>query len=581
MKTIIYQFFTKPNLFANIVQFLNKKYLMLSSLTIQNFGLIDRLSLEFHDCLNILTGETGAGKSIVIGALRAVLGERLSSSQLRNPKESCIIEAAFDLKSKELQELAVLEDFLSDGDPSLIIQRTYLPDGRNKIKINGFSVTVAQLKAIGNYLIDFHGPHDHQMLLSSDSHKGMLDRLVNFGDILLDYRGIYAEYSNLQKKLEELQVLATSRDRELDLISHQVKELAQVPLEEAIYEEVVQAQAKINNAEKLSDCAGQLLQLLEGGQNGVSESIRQSFGPMKTLNQIDEQTASFMECLDQFQEMNEQLLTELRDYAQGLSFDAQEALEINAKKDMYDDIKKKYGPTLKDAGVFYDEIREKYDLLVNLEHSDSELRKNMDGLKKKLKLTAQKITKARQKTAGTLKQTIEKELSELGIAKVKFEARVERGEFGADGQDNVVFFISPNAGEDLKPLAQIVSSGEAARVMLALKKALIKVDPIPVLIFDEIDAQIGGRLGTVTGQKLREISRDRQVLLITHLPQIASFADVHLKVIKVVKNNRALTTVELLDKEQRVKEVAKMMSGEKESKISLQHAHDMLAKARK
>ena len=187
----------------------------------------------------------------------------------------------------------------------------------------------------------------------------------------------------------------------------------------------------------------------------------------------------------------------------------------------------------------------------------------------------------RKKAAGILKQTIEKELSELGIAKVKFEARVEQSEFSSDGQDMVTFFISPNAGEDLKPLAQIVSSGEAARVMLALKKALIKVDPIPVLIFDEIDAQIGGRLGKITGEKLRDISLNRQVILITHLPQIASFADTHFKVIKFVKDGRAVTTVETLDKKQRVNEIAKMMSGEKTSRISVEHAHDMLAQAGK
>ena len=552
---------------------------MLSTLTIQNFGLIDRLSLEFDGGLNILTGETGAGKSIVIGALRIALGDRVSSSQLRDAKQPCVVEAAFDLKSRELRELKVLEDFLSKEDSSLIIQRTYSPDGRNKIKINGMSVTVGQLRGIGDHLIDFHGPHDHQMLLSSDSHKGMLDRLVDFGDLLADYGKTYTEYFQLQKKLEEIQGLAVSRDRELDMIAHQVKELEQVPLEDEAYEDLAQTQTKINNAEKLNDCAVELIQLLEGGQNGVSESIRQSFGPMKTLNKIDERTAPLMESLDQFQETNEQLLAELRDYSRGLSFDPQEAQEINNRIDIYDDIKKKYGPALADAKIFYEEIRQKYDLLMNLEHSDSELRQGLESLKKNLISEARKITKVRQKAAGTLKQTIEKELSELGIAKVKFEARVERDEFGVDGQDAVTFFISPNAGEDLKPLAQIVSSGEAARVMLALKKALIKVDPIPVLIFDEIDAQIGGRLGAVTGKKLREISGNRQVILITHLPQIASFADSHFKVVKAVKDGRAVTGVEVLDKEQRVDEIAKMMSGEKTSRISVEHAHDMLAKA--
>ena len=554
---------------------------MLSSLTIQNFGLIDRLSLEFDGGLNILTGETGAGKSIVIGALRIALGGRVSSSQLRDAKKPCVVEAAFDLKSRELRGLDVFEDFLSNEDPSLIIQRTYSPDGRNKVKINGLSVTIGQLKMIGDHLIDFHGPHDHQMLLSSDSHKGMLDRLVDFGSLLSDYGKVYTEYSQLQKKLEEIQGLAVSRDRELDLIAHQVKELEQVPLEDEAYEDLAQTQTKINNAEKLNDCAGQLIQLLEGGQNGVSESIRQSFGPMRTLNKIDERTASLMGSLDQFQEINEQLLAELHDYTRGLSFDPQEAQEVNNRIDMYDDIKKKYGPTLADAKTFYEEIRQKYDLLMNLEHNDSELRQGLESLKKNLISEARKITKVRQKAAVALKQTIEKELSELGIAKVKFEARVEQSEFGNDGQDTITFFISPNVGEDLKPLAQIVSSGEAARVMLALKKALIKVDPIPVLIFDEIDAQIGGRLGTITGKKLREISGSRQVILITHLPQIASFADIHFKVVKSVKDGRALTTVEVLDKEQRVNEIAKMMSGEKTSRVSVEHAHDMLAKAGK
>ena len=552
---------------------------MLSSLTIQNFGLIERLSLEFDGGLNILTGETGAGKSIVIGALRIALGERVSFSQLRDAKKPCVVEAAFDLKSRELRVLDVLEDFLSNEDPFLIIQRTYSPDGRNKVKINGLSVTIGQLKMIGDHLIDFHGPHDHQMLLSSDSHKGMLDRLVDFGSLLSDYGKVYTEYSQLQKKLEEIQGLAVSRDRELDLIAHQVKELEQVPLEDEAYEDLAQTQTKINNAEKLNDCAGQLIQLLEGGQNGVSESIRQSFGPMRTLNKIDERTASLMGSLDQFQEINEQLLAELLDYTRGLSFDPREAREVNNRIDMYDDIKKKYGPSLADAKTFYEEIRQKYDLLMNLEHNDSELRQGLESLKKNLISEARKITKVRQKAAVALKQTIEKELSELGIAKVKFEARVEQSEFGNDGQDTITFFISPNAGEDLKPLAQIVSSGEAARVMLALKKALIKVDPIPVLIFDEIDAQIGGRLGTITGKKLREISGSRQVILITHLPQIASFADIHFKVVKSVKDGRALTTVEVLDKEQRVNEIAKMMSGEKTSRVSVEHAHDMLAKA--
>ena len=552
---------------------------MLTQLTIQNFGLIDQISLDFDSKLNILTGETGAGKSILIGALRIVLGDRISVSQLRDAKASCVIEASFEIRDPELRGSALLGDFLSSGDPTLIIQRTFSPDGRNKIKINGGAVTVAQLKEIGNHLIDFHGPHDHQMLLSSASHLQMLDRLVNFKDTLVRYKEIFDTYAATRKKLDALQGLSVSREREADLLSHQVKELGQVPLDQSKYDDLLQAQTKIHNAERISECAAEILQHLEGDDSGIDERLTKAFGPMRSLNQIDGQTAPFMDSLERMQEINQGLLSDLHEYVRGLSFDPREAQDVSAQMDIYEGILKKYGPSFEDARTFYAQACEKHDLLNNLEHNDSELRKTLAALESDLKQAAKKVTKARQLAARELEHTIEKELSELGIAKVKFEVRIAQGEFQPRGLDEVVFYISPNAGEDLKPLAQIVSSGEAARVMLALKKALIKVDPIPVLIFDEIDAQIGGRLGAVTGQKLRQISGSRQVILITHLPQIASFADAHFKVKKTVKDGRALTVVEALDKSQRVLEIAQMMSGDKESKISVRHAQDMLAQA--
>jgi len=245
-----------------------------------------------------------------------------------------------------------------------------------------------------------------------------------------------------------------------------------------------------------------------------------------------------------------------------------------------DSIKRKYGPTLEDARKFYQQAKEKYDLLNNFENQNSALQDQINHLKKELTRAAQKITKQRKKTAKGLEITIEKELSELGIAHVKFEVRIVPVDFDAHGRDKVTFYISPNAGEQLKPLADIVSSGEAARVMLGLKKALINVDPVGVLIFDEIDAQIGGRLGTITGKKLRAISKIRQVILITHLPQIASFADAHFKVTKLVQNGQSITRVDLLDKSSRVEEIAQMMSGHKQSPISIKHARTMLTEAR-
>ncbi len=554
---------------------------MLSQLSIQNFGLIDKLAIEFCQELNILTGETGAGKSIIIDALRYALGDRLSASSIRDPRLPCTVEAVFDLSKKEFRDSPVFTEYLTRDDPSLIIHRSYLPDGKNKVKINGFGITVSQLKEIGNHLIDFHGPHDHQLLLNEDSHFDILDRLAQCDSLKVDYGKIYSEYSQLKKKFNELQALSSSRERELDLLAHQVKELSQVSLDEQVYEKLQQDQIKINNAEKLFGQASQLMQLFEGSGSGINDQLRQAFGVMRQLNQVDDHTSRWLELLNQTQEANDQLLSELRDYLQSLSFEPEEAHNINTRCDLYENILRKYGPTIQEAREFFSQAKARHDVLANFTENSDELKSQIARVERGLQHAAQKMTKERQRTADILKATIERELTELGIKQVQFEARVERSEFHPQGHDKITFYISPNVGVALKPLSDIVSSGEAARVMLALKKALMKVDPIPVLIFDEIDAQIGGRLGTITGKKLKEISAHRQVILITHLPQIASFADRHVKISKTVISGRAATYVSILNKAERVEEIAKMMSGERESQISISHAKEMLEKARK
>ncbi len=554
---------------------------MLSQLTIQNFGLIDRLSIDLADHLNILTGETGAGKSIIIDALRYVLGERLEASLIRDPKQPCLVQATFELTTKELKAHPLFADFLQEGESQLIMERVYQPDGRSKIKINGLALTIGQLKEVGNHLIDFHGAHDHQMLLQESQHIVLLDKLAKAQDLKMEYAGSFETYSELCADLEELANLAKTNRRDFELLEHQIKELERVPLDQTEYEKVEQEQTKVNNSEKLYACVEQILVIFEDEESGIDSMMRKAFGPLRTLNQVDEATGQFTDQLTSTQDLTQDFLNNLRSYADSLSFDAGAAQEINNRYDIYQDIKRKYGPTFSAAQEFYLQAKEKFDLLNNFEHNDSQLREKIEDQKKELSKIAQKITKKRQAAGQELKATIEKELKELGINHVEFAVRIEKTEFNKDGQDKVIFFISPNAGEELKPLAQIVSSGEAARVMLALKKALINVDTIPVLIFDEIDAQIGGRLGTVTGKKLKELARDRQVILITHLPQIASFADIHFKIFKSVKAGRATTQISQLDETGRVKEIAEMMSGQSKSDISISHAEDMLSTARK
>ena len=339
---------------------------MLFELTIHNFGLIDKLTLEFDRGLNIFTGETGAGKSILIEALRIALGERMSSSIVRDSDKNCTIQAEFDLAGTELLTHETLQDFLTSGESSLLIQRTYQPDGKNKIKVNGLSATVSQLHQIGQHLMDFHGPHDHQLLLSSDEHLGMLDRLIDFGVKFEDYRTLFKDYRKVKQQIDDLQAQAATREREMDLLTHQVKELEQVPLDEERYQELLTEQTKINNAEKLSIAAAEALQYLDE-DNGASESIRQAFSSLRSLEKTDESASTFSEQLEQIQTLLESLSLDLRDYGSGLSFDPQTAETVNARCDLYDDIQRKYGPSLEDARNFFEEAKEKLDLLSNFD----------------------------------------------------------------------------------------------------------------------------------------------------------------------------------------------------------------------
>lgn len=552
---------------------------MISQLTIQNFGLIDRIEIEFRAGLNVFTGETGAGKSILIDALHSALGKRLIPSVLRDSDSPCVIEAVFELSSKQLKELTVFSEYISDKERLLIINRTYFPDGRSKIKINGFNVTISQLRALGNHLIDFHGPHDHQMLFSEESHIRILDRLCDFRNSQKLYTEKYASYSALQKELNALRALSKNKAREQEILEFQIKEIEQVPLEKNHYERVLEEETRANNAEKLQECAAEVIRGLENEHNGLTSSISRMFSPLNTLNRLDETTAPLPEILQRMQNDSSELTSKLKNYVDKLSFNPAETAKLKKQYDIYYEILRKYGPQIENALNYYKKAKQKYNTLVDLEHSDASLKRRIAEDEKELNSLAKDLTGVRKQTAENLKKTIERELKELGISGVRFECRVEKTDLSPSGQDKVTLFISPNVGEGLKPLAKIVSSGEAARVMLALKKALTKVDPIPVLIFDEIDAQIGGRLGTVTGKKLKELAADRQVILITHLPQIASFGDYHYKVSKSVKNNRTVTEVLFLNKSLRIKELAQMMSGKNESQIALEHASHLLNQA--
>jgi DNA repair protein RecN (Recombination protein N) len=548
---------------------------MISTLTVQNFGLIDRLEISPGEGLNVFTGETGAGKSILIDALRFALGEKIKSSQVRDADRPCVVEAVFLLSH---EPHPVLKEHL-DEENALIIKRTYTPGGRTTNRVNGFTVTTAELRAIGDNLVDLHGPHDHQMLFSEDSHIKILDRLSGVEKEKRGYAEAFESFRMLSEQLDELNELAASRERELETLTMRIRELEQVSLENADYEKLLEQSSRAENLEKLTEQVSGLIELLDNEENGINTATGKAFSLMSALNRLDPGTGHLEEPLTSIQDSGNRLSSELNGYLENLSCDPLEMEKTTETVDIYNDLLRKYGPELDDVRSYYLSARERFDLLTDLEHNTESLKKDLSGARRKASKIAKELSTERKKAAVNLKDTIEKELKELGISKVCFECRVEKKDLSADGTDRVAFYISPNQGETLKPLADIASSGEAARVMLALKKALTRVDPIPVLIFDEIDAQIGGRLGTVTGKKLKELSKDRQVLLITHLPQIASFGDLHFKVRKQVKDSRTRTEVYAISEKDRIGELAEMMSGDDRNSIAVRHAEEMLSEA--
>ncbi|MDD4957126.1 MAG: DNA repair protein RecN [Candidatus Omnitrophica bacterium] len=552
---------------------------MLKCLNIKNFGLIDDISIEFDEGLIVFTGETGAGKSILIDALRFALGARFNTTHLRDKNKPCIVEALFKIPPSLLEKVPDAQELLSEDDGDLIISRTYSSDGNNRNRINARLVTTGLIKELGDLLVDMHGPHDHQSLFSENTHVQFIDHMANTADLIEQYASDFALYKQLCSQMEELKELASSRDRDMESLGYQIKELEQVPLSADALGSVKTDSARANNAEKIIDAAGTVLNSLSDEDHGAEIKISGAFTHLRTLKEADPSVSPMLETLERVQSDLSSMIRDLQDYVENISFSRAETEEVNARSDIYTDILRKYGPSIEDAAEHLKKCRERFNSLVDIEHNTSSLDSRIKKAESLLREKAEKIHDKRKIGAKALKADIEKELIELGIKNVRFECRIEITGLNATGHDKVTFFISPNLGEEMKPLAQIVSSGEAARVMLALKKALQKVDPVPVLIFDEIDAQIGGRLGTITGTKLKELACGRQAIVITHLPQIAAFGNIHFRVSKSVKNGRTITTVTRISGDERISELAKMMSGEKESDIAKKHAHEMLLKA--
>lgn len=554
---------------------------MLTALTIKNYAIIEQLHVEFGSGLNVLTGETGAGKSILVDALNLLLGSRASGEMIRTGEEEAAVEALFQLREEE--NLNLLGQMGLGESDEVLIRRVISRSGKSRTFFNGQLITLHMLQKIGEELINIYGQHEHQDFLESARHVDILDFAGNLLPLRQAYQEIYRQWIEASSALGELQAQQKQRSDRLALLNFQAKEIAQFdpnPEEEI---EFLSERARLLHAEKLYAIAHEGFEVLYGETGSVFERLKFTLQRLREGEKIDTALEPLAQRLESAIFQLEDIASSLRTYRDKIFFDPKRLEIVESRLDEYSKLKRKYGPALEDVLTYKRKIDEELGILENLEGRITELQKIVDQQHDRALASARELSDQRRKVGLELGRKVAKELSTLGMKKVCFEVRVEaiaQGESGLrlneKGSDRVEFLISPNPGEDLKPLAKIASGGELSRIMLALKRIFAEESPVKTMIFDEVDAGIGGGTAEVVGRKLKDISQQHQVFCITHLAQIASFGDIHFKVSKRVQGGRTFVEVSPLKDKERVEEIARMLGGIKITGKTIDYAREML-----
>lgn len=543
---------------------------MLTTLRIKNLALVSDLTLELAPGYNAITGETGAGKSVIIGGLNLVLGERADRTLIRSGADSCSVEAVFDV-SKLPRDLA---PFLDERglerceDKQLVLKRSFTAAGANRQFVNGSPASLAVLAEIGEWLVDMHGPHDHQSLLHPARQLDILDAYGELAALRSRFGACRSERDAILRKKSALVVDERAYAQQLDLLRFQTNEIAAAKLTPGEDTQVEADYSRASNSAKLLDLAQQALVALAEGDDSLLDRAGVVGRSLHELARIDTAAESIVELHDAATNSLRELQRELSHYADGVDIDPARLHELEQRLDLLQGLKRKYGATVEDVIAFGNEAGEK---LATLESRDAELARLNQKLlesEKTLWQTGQELTAARKKIIPKLAKAAVKELSELGFKQSSLEIRIETAardkafqNLGWAGFDTIEFLFAPNPGEPARPLRAIASSGELARVMLALKTVLAAQDAVPVLVFDEVDANVGGETAVAVGQKMRQIGAQRQVLCITHLAQVAAAAPTHFVVTKEVRDGRTVSEIESLDAKARIAELARMLGG--------------------
>ncbi|MBK9097141.1 MAG: DNA repair protein RecN [bacterium] len=563
---------------------------MLKSFEVKDYALIEHITVEFGNELNIITGETGAGKSILIDAMSLLLGERASTEVIRKGAQKSFVEGIFNVKGNKKVKSLLKENEIEFND-DLIIRREISLKGSNRCFINDTPVNLNLVKDIGNLLVDLHGQHEHQSLLRTETHIDYLDEFGDYGDLLQQYRKIYSELLQKESELKDLQSKESSIKEKKDFYSFQIKEIDNISPEEDEEEKLISELKILENSEKLAESTTEIYQLLYESDNSIQTALAKVKMLLQKLNEIDK---SFSEVLNESESalaQIEDISGFIRNYNSKINLDPEEVEEKRQRLGAINLLKKKYGGSIKSILENRKKIGEEFELAENFSGKIHELSKNIFELKKNAGSLARSLSKKREQAAKLVKKGIEETLKELGIQYPQFKTQIvnkqnddESGVF-ADGKyfnstskgiDEVEFFISTNPGEDLKPLSKVASGGEVSRIMLALKSTLAKNDKLPLLIFDEIDVGVSGRVAQKVGKALKNLSTFHQVISITHLPQIAGFADHHFSIEKITQNERVISSIKKLPESERITEIARLLSGEKITAASLKSARELI-----
>lgn len=550
---------------------------MLTSLKIENVAIIESAAIEFGCGLNVLTGETGAGKSIVIDSINAILGERTSRDIIRTGAQSAKVYAVFEDVNERVRNF-LDENGIDCEDGVLIINRTLSREGKNVCRINGAPVTVSMLREIGGELIDIHGQHDNQSLLSPEKHCGFVDSFAGNADLIADYKEKYGRLCEIRSKLKKLTTDESSKSQRIDFLTYQIDELEKAEITIGERDELKARKSLINNSQKVIESLNIAYEALKADGAGI-DMITDAESEIANASAYMEMLGEASEKITDIRYELEDIAETVRDAMTEVDFDPSELEDIDERLDLLYRLSKKYGDTEEEMLEYLEKARAELDNIAFSEERVKELQKQEKEAFAETETAACKLTESRKTAGEKLSNAICSELEFLDMPNVRFVVKCNDIGLTENGKDEIEFLISANAGEEPKPLAKIASGGELSRIMLAIKNVLAETDGVDTMIFDEIDTGVSGRAAQKIAMKLRSASKGRQVICVTHLAQIAAQGDVHLYISKSVSDGKTYTNIKSLIEEERVAEIARIMGGMEITKLQLESAREMLANA--